>query len=173
MARDNQEMEVLLQAALREEAGELWPPRTLWPRLEACLTRPVGSAPSLQRLPIELRTLIRRGDLRHLTLALLADGEMDGFTLARHVEDLARAAGCSCPREGALLPVVHRLEAEGLLDARWRPAPPGLRRAYNLSARGRRVRRRAWLVFWLAEPRARLWRVLARQMSSMQPGGEH
>lgn len=165
MSRDNDEMEPALRAALREEAGELWPPATLWPRVQARLTQPKEGAPALVRPHAELRALLRRGDLRHLTLALLAEREMDAFALARRVEDVARGAGHialldGAPPEGALLPVVHRLELDGLLEARWRPGPQGVRRAYTLSVRGRRVRRRAKLTWRLVDLGARLGRLV-------------
>src|SRR6266516_653908 len=112
MPRDEGELEARLRAMLRDEAGEIWPPPTLWPRVQAQLTR--------------------------------------------RVEDIARGGGYPVPREGTLLPLLHRLEIEGLLDTRWRPGPQGLRRSYALSARGRRVRRRVWLTWRLVDLRAQL-----------------
>jgi len=149
MMKDDGTVEARLRAALREEAGELWPPPSLWPRVQAALAQPSAAAPGQVRPRSELRALLRRGDPRRLTLALLAEREMDAFTLARRVEDLARGLGTAGPADGTLLPALHRLEVEGLLDARWRPGPRGPRRAYALSARGRRQRRRAQLTWRL------------------------
>jgi len=159
MGRDERNLEVRLRTALRDEAGELWPPPTLWPRVQAGLTRPAPSAPALTRPRAELRALLRRGDLRRLTLALLAEREMDAFVLAQRVEDVADGTDHPAPRDGTLLPVLHRLELEGLLDARWLPGPRGPRRAYTLSARGRRIRRRAQLTWRLVDARAQLERL--------------
>jgi len=108
----------------------------------------------------ELCALLRRDDARRLTLALLTEREMDAFALARRVENLARGAGLADLPEGALLPALHRLEVEGLLDARWRPGPRGQRRAYALSVRGRRMRRRTRLTWRLLEMRWRLGRLV-------------
>jgi Transcriptional regulator PadR-like family len=79
-------------------------------------------------------------------------------------EDIARGGGYPVPREGTLLPLLHRLEVEGLLDTRWRPGPQGLRRSYALSARGRRVRRWVWLTWRLVDLRAQLGRLVPRHV---------
>ena len=160
MPRDEGDLKARLRVMLRDEAGEIWPPPTLWPRLQAHLTRPIAGGGSLPRPRAELRALLRRGDVRQLTLALLAEQEMDAFALARRVEDIARGGGYPVPREGTLLPLLHRLEIEGLLDTRWRPGPQGLRRSYALSARGRRVRRWVWLTWRLVDLRAQLGRLV-------------
>ena len=140
-----------LQAALWDEAAELWPPATLWPRVQASLARPAPGSPTLVQPPAGLVHLCRSGDLRGLTLALLAEREYDVFALARRIEDVTRAAGRPAPREGSILPLLHILEGDGLLDARWRTQPHGLRRTYSLSARGRRVRRQLPLAAWVAQ----------------------
>ncbi len=160
MGHDERELEARLRTALRNEAGELWPPPTLWPRLQASLTRPAPGAPAMTRPRAEVRALLRHGDLRRLTLALLAEREMDAFVLAQRVEDVARGTDYPAPRDGTLLPVLHRLELEGLLDARWLSGPRGPRRAYTLSARGRRIRRRARLSWRLTAAWARLGQVI-------------
>ena len=160
MPRDEGELEARLRALLRDEAGEIWPPPTLWPRVQAHLTRPIAGASPLPRPRAELCALLRRSDMRRLTLALLAEREMDAFTLARRVEDIARGGGYPVPREGTLLPLLHRLEIEGLLDTRWRPGPQGVRRSYALSVRGRRVLRWVWLTWRMVDLRARLGRLV-------------
>jgi DNA-binding PadR family transcriptional regulator len=169
---DKHEIEARLRAALRDEAGELWPPATLWPRIRAGLAQPREGRPALTRPRAELRALLRRGDLRGLTLALLAEREMDAFTLARRVEDVARGAGLMTPPEGALLPIVHGLESAGLVAARWQQSPRGLRRAYTLSVRGRRVRRRAGLSWLLTTLGARLGRLAAGRLHHARPAEE-
>jgi len=174
MTKDDGTIEAQLRAALREEAGELWPPPSLWPRVQAALAQPAMVVPGHVRPRAELRALLRRGDAHRLTLALLAEREMDAFALARRVEDLARGAGIADLPEGALLPALHRLEVEGLLDARWRPGPRGPRRAYAFSARGRRQRRRARLTWRLMEMRWRLGRLAPHRTPSagVAGGGE-
>ena len=163
MTKDEQDraVEAWLRATLREEAGELWPSPALWPRVQAALTQPAAAAPDVARPRAELRVLLRRGDWRRLTVALLAERELDAFGLARRVEDIARSAGTPAPPDGVLLPVLHRLEVEGVVTARWRPGPQGPRRAYALSARGRRVWRRARLTWRVTGLGARLGRLIA------------
>jgi len=163
MTLDNWDMEAHLRAALQDEAGELWPPSTLWPRVQARLTRPVEGTPPLVRPQAELRRLLRRDDLRRLTLALLAERELDAFALARRIEDVAWASGRLSPREGSTLPVLHLLERDGLVEARWTPGPRGLRRAYALSVRGRRVRRTRSITVWLAQLGRRLGGLVPRR----------
>ncbi len=166
MSSNNQDLEAQLQAVLRGEAGELRPPTTLWPRVQAHLTRPLeGSpAPILMLSSAHLRRL-RRGDRRDLALTLLAEREMDAFALIRRIEDVARAAGCPPPLEGTALPTLHNLERDGLVDARWCPGPRGLRRAYTLSARGHRMRRGNSAPAWLARLGSRLGRLAPRRVA--------
>ncbi len=169
--RDETALEERLRAALRDEVGEVWPPPSLWPRLQAALAQPAAAVPAAVRPRAELRALVRRGDPRGLVLALLAEREMDAFTLARRAEDIARGMGAPGPTDGALLPALHRLEAEGALDARWRPGPHGPRRAYTLSARGRRARRRLMLVWRAAGLGAQLRRLIPHRVSATGTGG--
>jgi DNA-binding PadR family transcriptional regulator len=69
--------------------------------------------------------------------------------LARRVEDVARQAGCATPAEAALLPLLHQLEREGQVRARWRQGEKGLRRVYSLPGRGHGSRVLARVVGWL------------------------
>jgi PadR family transcriptional regulator PadR len=83
---------------------------------------------------------------RPLILAILAQGEDYGYSIIRRVRD---ASGGDIEwGEGMLYPVLHRLEAEGLIRSRWRDADNGRRRKYyQLSAPGRRslaVHREQW-----------------------------
>lgn len=160
MTRHDEHLEAGLRLVLQREASEVWPPSTLWPRVQAHLSRPVEGVPALVQTPAGLQMLVRRGDLRRLMLALLAEQAMDAFTLARRVEYVARSACCTPPSEGNVLPVLHRLEIDGLLSARWRSGPSGLRRSYSLSARGRRIRRRMAVAWWLARAGTRVARLI-------------
>ncbi|MFO1010877.1 MAG: helix-turn-helix transcriptional regulator [Planctomycetota bacterium] len=85
---------------------------------------------------------------RPLVLALLARGESYGYALIEEIRE--QSGGVLAWSEGMLYPVLHRLEAEGLIEARWRAAPDTGRRRkyYRLRASGRRaleVERAAWL----------------------------
>ncbi len=165
MGPDDQDIAARIQAALWDEAGQLWPPATLWPRVQAHLTQSVEGSPPLMQPPAALQRLLQGGDLRGLTLALLAERELDAFALARRIEDVARACGRPLAQEGGALPVLHVLERDGLVDARWRDGPRGLRRTYTLSARGRRVRRRRPGPAWLARLGRRLGGLVPRRVA--------
>jgi PadR family transcriptional regulator PadR len=83
---------------------------------------------------------------RPLILAILAQGEDYGYAIIRRVRD---ASGGDIEwGEGMLYPVLHRLEADGLIRSRWRDAESGRRRKYyQLSAAGKRslvVHRDQW-----------------------------
>lgn len=63
-----------------------------------------------------------------LLLSLLGEGESYGYELIRRVKDLS---GDEIQwTEGMLYPVLHRLEAEGLIAAEWRDAETGRKRKY-------------------------------------------
>jgi DNA-binding PadR family transcriptional regulator len=74
---------------------------------------------------------------RPLVMAILARGEDYGYSIIRRVRE---ASGGDIEwSEGMLYPVLHRLEAEGLIRSRWRETDRGRRRKYyQLSAAGKR-----------------------------------
>lgn len=64
-----------------------------------------------------------------LILAILGDGESYGYAIIQRVRDLS--AGRIEWTDGMLYPVLHRLEAQGLVTSRWREsAETGRRRKY-------------------------------------------
>ena len=73
-----------------------------------------------------------------LVLAILGGGESYGYAIIQRVRELSD--GRVEWTDGMLYPVLHRLEAQGAITARWRVAPTGRRRKYYaLKAVGRRV----------------------------------
>ena len=71
-----------------------------------------------------------------LVLSLLAGGESYGYAILREIERIS--AEQIQWTEGMLYPVLHRLEAEGLIRARWKTADTGRRRKYySLCPRGK------------------------------------
>jgi DNA-binding PadR family transcriptional regulator len=61
-----------------------------------------------------------------------------------------RSSGTFDLAEGTVYPVLHRLEAEGLLASSWSEAAGRRRRVYRLTRRGRSAlsgRRREWRAF--------------------------
>lgn len=80
-----------------------------------------------------LRQELRRGSLILAVLAQLRD-EHYGYTLRRALAE----AGVEI-EEGALYPMLRRLEAQGLLTSEWREEERRNKRFYRLSDTGRGV----------------------------------
>lgn len=100
------------------------------------------------------------GTLNLLVLQALADGPLHGLGVARRIQAGSRER--LQVEEGALYPALHRLERDGLLEARWGTSENNRRaRFYTLTARGRaelarevdRWRKHAAAVEWLLEGR--------------------
>ena len=74
---------------------------------------------------------------RPMVLSILAGGESYGYEILQRVSLLSH--GRLEWSDGMLYPVLHRLQRDGLIAARWRTAESGRRRKYyRLSARGKR-----------------------------------
>lgn len=77
------------------------------------------------------------GMLRVLLLSELSRGEGYGYGLARSLE--LAGEGALSVRPESLYPVLHRLEQDGLIGARWDRAENGRpRRVYRLTPKGRK-----------------------------------
>jgi PadR family transcriptional regulator PadR len=75
-----------------------------------------------------------------LILSILEEGESYGYALIQRTRELS--AGAIEWTDGMLYPVLHRLEAQGYVRARWAEAETGRkRRYYALTAAGRKVLR--------------------------------
>jgi DNA-binding PadR family transcriptional regulator len=89
-----------------------------------------------------------KGHLDTLVLAVLGDGPAHGYAI---IDELKRRSGGAFDlAEGTVYPVLHRLEAEGLLTSRWSTAAGRRRRVYRLTRRGRTAlgeRRSDWREF--------------------------
>jgi DNA-binding PadR family transcriptional regulator len=96
-----------------------------------------------------------------MILAILARGESYGYAIIHQVRE--RSGGALEWTEGMLYPVLHRLERDGLVRARWRTSEAGRRRKYYaLCEKGKKAleaERRQWSVvhstlsgFWEPEP---------------------
>lgn len=71
-----------------------------------------------------------------LVLAILAEGESYGYAIIRRVTELS--GGHLSWTDGMLYPVLHRLERNGLVAAKWRASEAGRRRKYyHLTKEGR------------------------------------
>ena len=83
-----------------------------------------------------------------LVLAILSEGESYGYAILRRVGELS--GGELRWTDGMLYPVLHRLERNGLVEAKWGKSEVGRKRKYyRLTARGREqltVQQQQWQV---------------------------
>lgn len=83
---------------------------------------------------------------RPIVLSILAHSDDYGYSILQRVREAS--GGQIDWSEGMLYPVLHRLEAEGLIRSMWRNTDNGRRRKYyRLSAAGKRslaVHRTQW-----------------------------
>ena len=71
-----------------------------------------------------------------LVLSILEEGESYGYAILQRVRELS--GGAIEWTDGMLYPVLHRLETQGHVDARWDKSPAGRRRRYySLTPEGR------------------------------------
>ena len=98
-----------------------------------------------------MRAETLKGHLDALILAVLSERPLHGYAV---IEELRRRSeGAFDLAEGTLYPVLHRLEADGLLTSTWYDASGRRRRVYRLTRRGRAVlarRRQEWAGFVVA-----------------------
>ena len=72
-----------------------------------------------------------------LVLAILAEGDSYGYAMIKRVAELS--GGHLQWTDGMLYPVLHRLERQGYVAARWQGAESGRRRKYyRITKAGRR-----------------------------------
>src|SRR5688500_10971853 len=70
-----------------------------------------------------------------LVLAVLRDGPLHGYGVAREIE--RRCGGALTFKEGSLYPALHTLEREGLILGEWKTMPNGReRRVYAITEAG-------------------------------------
>ena len=81
------------------------------------------------------RSQLLKGTTSLLILGVLRETELYGYEIAQRIRE--RSGAVISPGEGWLYPALHRLEAQGLLDATWRDGGPGPRRRYyRITRRG-------------------------------------
>jgi DNA-binding PadR family transcriptional regulator len=94
-----------------------------------------------------------------LILSILEEGESYGYAIIQRVRELS--AGQIEWTDGMLYPVLHRLEAQGWIAARWGESETGRKRKYYaLKATGRKAleeQKQQWLLVHRAL--ASLWGV--------------
>jgi DNA-binding PadR family transcriptional regulator len=92
-----------------------------------------------------------------LVLSILAEGESYGYALAQRVRELSD--GAIAWTDGMLYPVLHRLEGQGLIEARWAESPAGRPRKYYALTRGGRKALRDQRAQWdvVQQTLAKIW----------------
>jgi DNA-binding PadR family transcriptional regulator len=80
-----------------------------------------------------------RGSLDVMVLAVLADGRAYGYAIQKKLKE----AGGQTIQAGSLYPLLHRLEADGLIKATWDRTSARERKWYELTLAGKRELRRA------------------------------
>lgn len=81
--------------------------------------------------------LLYKGILQPIVMQLLKDnGRMYGFEITRKVKEITQ--GHLNITEGALYPLLHRLEADALLTAEQEFVNNRMRKYYSLTAKGKR-----------------------------------
>jgi PadR family transcriptional regulator, regulatory protein PadR len=92
-----------------------------------------------------------------IILTLLRDGESYGYAIIQHVRELS--GGEVEWTDGMLYPILHRLEAQGMITARWGESESGRKRKYyRIATPGRESlaeERQQWTTINLLL--ARLW----------------
>ncbi len=110
----------------------------------------------------EISQELVKGTVLPVVLSLLKDGPRYGYEMVQLVN--ARTNGVLSWSEGTLYPVLHRLEADGLVSAEWRQTQGRRRRYYSLTRGGRRElekRSAQWKTF-----RSAIGEFLGRAMES-------
>ena len=69
-----------------------------------------------------------KGTTPMLVLSVIGEGELYGYEIAQRIRE--ESGGGLAPSEGSLYPTLHRLEADGALEAVWRESDRGPRRRY-------------------------------------------
>jgi DNA-binding PadR family transcriptional regulator len=94
-----------------------------------------------------------------LVLSILAEGESYGYAIIQRVRELS--GGEIAWTDGMLYPVLHRLEAQGLIEARWRTGESGRERKYYALKRPGKAalaeQKEQWLL--VNQTLSRLWGV--------------
>jgi PadR family transcriptional regulator len=102
---------------------------------------------------------IKRGSAELAVLAVLADGPLHGYEIAKRIRE--QTDGVVVFDVAALYPVLYSLESRGWVQAAWEEAASGRRRrCYRLTADGKRrlqPLRREWHEFFRALNRLARW----------------
>lgn len=104
-----------------------------------------------------------------IVLAILAEGDSYGYAILQRVREAS--GGRMEWTDGMLYPVLHRLERQGLIEARWEQADTGRKRKYyRVTSQGRvqlAEERRQWQA--VTEAMQGIWQALGDQVAQLHP----
>ncbi|MEO1236075.1 MAG: PadR family transcriptional regulator [Planctomycetota bacterium] len=81
---------------------------------------------------------LARGTVMPIVLSLLAERSMYGYELVKTVNQ--RSNGVLEWKEGTLYPLLHKMQGQRLIKARWEDGPTGkARKYYALTPKGQRL----------------------------------
>jgi PadR family transcriptional regulator, regulatory protein PadR len=83
-----------------------------------------------------LNSDLLRGSLDLMVLSVLAEGPKYGYALQQSLRDAS--SGRVDPKAGTLYPLLHRLEDDRLIRAKWDDSTGRRRKWYELTAAGRK-----------------------------------
>lgn len=84
------------------------------------------------------RSEVLKGSIETAVLALLSTGDLHGYDIMKRLKEEGKT-GLLAVKEGTLYPLLHRLEAEGLVRGRWEKGNGKRRlRVYSITALGKR-----------------------------------
>lgn len=78
-----------------------------------------------------------KGSSDIMILKVLADGQLYGYEIAKRIKQLSDDV--LSMGEGTLYPLLHRLEADHLLESFWQEVGGRKRKYYGLTKRGKKV----------------------------------
>ena len=98
---------------------------------------------------MDLERELLKGNTPTLILAILRDGPLHGYAIARELE--RRSESALQFKDGTLYPTLHSLEADEMIVSRWDSTARGqARKVYSITEKGLQVlekRMTAWLGF--------------------------
>lgn len=111
---------------------------------------------------MEIERELLKGNTPTLVLAILRDGPLHGYGIARELE---RRSGQSLQfKDGTLYPTLHSLEADGFIESQWENPPKGqARKVYAVTKSGLEV----------LELRTQHWRNFVSAVESVIGGASH
>ncbi len=85
----------------------------------------------------DMNANLYKGSLETIVLKLLSEqGEMYGYEITKMVSELSD--GEIIIKEGSLYPLLHRMEAKGIINSETKPIGNRMRKYYHLTEKGRK-----------------------------------